>query len=180
MTTQEIKDKNPMPEVIKRYSKKIKGNMCSCPFHKDENPSMKIFPDAAKCFSCGWYGDVFKLVMDADNCDFKTAFKVLGGTYEHGLTERQKMAEKMRWDIEKSRRKRAEEAEKDFSSMLWLAIRTCRHALRLYEPYSDEWCLAANKLPFLENAYDMKYILNEEINEIDIYTTSRAIIKRFL
>lgn len=169
-----------MPEIIKRYSKKIKGNMCSCPFHKDENPSMKIFPDAAKCFSCGWYGDVFKLVMDADNCDFKTAFKSLGGTYEQGLTERQKAVEKMRRNIEKSKRERAEQADKELAAALILAIRACRLAKEAYEPFSDEWCLAANKLPFLENAYDMKYILNEEVNEIDIYTTSRAIIKRFL
>jgi len=169
-----------MPDVMKRYSKKIKGNMCSCPFHKDENPSMKLFKDAAKCFSCGWYGDVFKLVMDADNCDFKTAFKMLGGTYNHEQTDRQRIVEKMRRNIENDRRKRAEESEKKFVSTLWQAIKVCRIAKESYEPFSDGWCLAADKLPFLENAFEMKYILDEEINEIDVYRTSRTIIERFL
>lgn len=169
-----------MPEIIKRYSKKIKGNMCSCPFHKDENPSMKIFPDAAKCFSCGWYGDVFKLVMDADNCDFKTAFKSLGGTYEHSQNERLNEANRERRAINKSRRDRQEQAEKQLFNMLVLAIRICKTAKEVYEPFSDGWCLAANKLPLLENAYELKYISNEEIDEIDVYTISRQIIKRFI
>lgn len=141
---------------------------------------MKIFQDAAKCFSCGWYGDVFKLVMDADRCDFKTAFKALGGTYEHSLNERLNQANRERREIDKSRRERQEQAEKQLFNTLVLAIRICKTAKEVYEPFSDGWCLAANKLPFLENAYEMKYILNEDVHEIDIYTTSRTIIKRFL
>jgi hypothetical protein len=85
MTVDEIKRTVTMPEVVRRYGIEIhRGGMCSCPFHgSDRHPSMQIFKDGFKCYACGESGDIFAFVQKMDNCDFKTAFLSLGGTYEH-------------------------------------------------------------------------------------------------
>lgn len=154
--------------------------MCSCPFHEDKNPSMKLFKDGAKCFSCNWSGDIFKLVMDMDKCDFKTAFLSLGGTYEHYKTDRLKMANTSRREIHKAENDRQKKADKDLFKALMLAIRTCRIVKQTYEPFSEGWCIAVNKLPFLEYAYELKYIQDKRIDEIDVYRISKQINERFL
>lgn len=169
-----------MPEIMKRYSQKIKGNMCSCPFHKDVNPSMKLFKDGAKCFSCGWSGDIFKLIMDVDNCDFKTAYKSLGGTYEHSSNKGLEIANTMRRGIHKADKDRQKNADRELFDTLILAIKVCRLVKEIYEPFSDGWCEAANRLPFLEYAYELKFIKQQRIDEVDVYRISRQINKRFL
>ena len=107
-----------MVEILQRYSPKIKGNMCSCPFHVDKNPSMKIFKDGAKCFSCGWSGDIFKMVMDMDRCDFKTAFITLGGTYEHIDSERVRNVRISAYNAMKAKEERAKKAHWDLFKAL--------------------------------------------------------------
>ena len=43
---------------------------------------MKIYKDSFNCFSCGAHGDIFSFVQEMEKCDFKTAFMLLGGTYD--------------------------------------------------------------------------------------------------
>jgi hypothetical protein len=52
-----------------------------CPFHKERHPSFYIHPEKKVfyCFGCGAGGDVFALVMRAENCDFRRALKVVQG-----------------------------------------------------------------------------------------------------
>ncbi len=38
------------------------GRMCSCPFHDDRHPSMKLNTDYFYCFGCGATGDVIDFV----------------------------------------------------------------------------------------------------------------------
>jgi hypothetical protein len=49
---------------------------CSCPFHPDRTPSFIIDEndDRARCYGCGWYGDIFKYVMDRTGCSFGASF----------------------------------------------------------------------------------------------------------
>jgi DNA primase len=50
-----------------------------CPFHSERTPSFTI-NDAkgfGHCFGCGWHGDVIKLVMDRQGCDFREAYQRL-------------------------------------------------------------------------------------------------------
>lgn len=82
MTAEEIKQAFSMREVVERYNIKIKRGMCCCPFHGEKRPSMKIYKDSYHCFACGANGDIFSFIQNMDNCDFKTAFYSLGGTYD--------------------------------------------------------------------------------------------------
>jgi 5S rRNA maturation endonuclease (ribonuclease M5) len=56
-----------------------KGKKCLCPFHDEHTASFYIREDdsSAKCYGCGWYGDIFNYVMDKDDVDFSEAFKRL-------------------------------------------------------------------------------------------------------
>jgi DNA primase len=52
-----------------------------CPFHKERHPSFFVHPQKKlfHCFGCGAGGDLFALVMRAENCDFRNALKIVQG-----------------------------------------------------------------------------------------------------
>lgn len=54
-----------MRQAAEFYGLKVNGRgLCLCPFHKDQHPSMKIYPHnrGYYCFSCGAGGDVITFV----------------------------------------------------------------------------------------------------------------------
>lgn len=79
----DIKRAHPMPEVVRGYGISInRAGFCRCPFHPEKTASMKIYPQSFHCFGCGAGGDVIDFVSFMENCDFKTAFRMLGGKYD--------------------------------------------------------------------------------------------------
>lgn len=52
---------------------------CLCPFHSEDTPSFSINEpqQICNCLGCGKGGDIFKLVMNANNCDFPEALKYI-------------------------------------------------------------------------------------------------------
>lgn len=44
-----------------------------CPFHGDRNPSMTVYPDGFKCWSCGASGDAIRWMRDYEGMGFATA-----------------------------------------------------------------------------------------------------------
>lgn len=52
-----------------------------CPFHSERTPSFTIYAgdERAKCFGCGWHGDVIDFVRTAYGCSFTQAVDRLGG-----------------------------------------------------------------------------------------------------
>ena len=50
-----------------------------CPFHEDRHPSFAIYPDtnSGHCFSCGWNGGIFRLVMDVKGVDYDEALSII-------------------------------------------------------------------------------------------------------
>jgi hypothetical protein len=82
------------PGCIRVYSQFVKGlrkvgdkYVGLCPFHSERSGSFTIFPDMrASCFGCQKNINVYQLVQELDNCDFKTAVekvkKELGGWFE--------------------------------------------------------------------------------------------------
>ena len=179
MTSEEIKERVSIRDVLTSYGVKIRGNMCSCPFHKDRDPSMAIYENSVKCFSCGFSGDIFSLTQKMDNCSFKEAFLSLGGTYGH-MSHRSRIVAETKREARKRERERAEQKERDFRKTLEKALLICENANKVYEPYSDEWCYLLNKLPYLRFSFDEKYINGNEVNEGDVYRLSRNINGRFL
>jgi len=60
MEIQEIKQRLSIHTVLQHYGlQSDKNNMLSCPFHADDKPSMKIYPNTNtfNCFGCGKNGD---------------------------------------------------------------------------------------------------------------------------
>lgn len=55
---------------------------CRCPFHPDSTPSFFIDEedDRARCYGCGWYGDIFKYAMDRTGCNFGAVFHHLANS----------------------------------------------------------------------------------------------------
>lgn len=151
MTVEEIKKNNPMPDIVKRYGFRInRAGFISCPFHTgDHTASMKIYPDSFHCFGCQLNGDIFTFVMKMDDCDFKTAFYTLGGTYNHLSGNERKHAIR---DAESARRKRIEaeakarqaRQEELFEINGWIKFH--RFMTEIYPPLSDTWCYHKKKL----------------------------------
>lgn len=74
-----VKGKVTFMHLFARDRRKVKksGNslMCCCPFHNDTTPSFSVFSEgkSAKCFGCGWYGDIFDYEKQAHKVGFKEA-----------------------------------------------------------------------------------------------------------
>mgnify|MGYP003311815932 CR=1 FL=1 len=138
MTTEEIKQSLSMHDVLARYGIEVKRNMCSCPFHGvDKHPSMKVFKDGFKCFGCGMNGDVFTFVQEYEHCDFKTAFKLLGGTYQHNS----KASDLAVYNAQMAREQRelAKAREEKRQQAINQQIHSAREQMEQQEIGSDEW-----------------------------------------
>ena len=180
MTKEEILESVSMRDVVERYGIRINHNgMCCCPIHSERHPSMKIYKDGYKCFACNSSGDIFSFVQAMEGCDFKTAFKILGGSYKKESSNARKCS-KARIERQKEKKKLAEKNEKDFRKLLMNHIDLCNWWLSNREPYSDDWCFAQNTLQWLWHVYDTKYLEEGEINEIDVLGKCKQIKQRFL
>jgi len=181
MTAEEIKGSVTMREVLSKYGVSVNSNgMCCCPIHKERHPSMKVFKDGYKCFACGSNGDIFSFVQEMENCDFKQAFKLLGGTYKRYGSERTKANAQAHYNRQKILREKAAENEKRFRSALMGAIDMCRFMIDHQEPFSDEWCYAQNNLPYLWHVYENKYLEGEEVEEANVFRRCKEIRQRFI
>lgn len=146
MTKDEIKQSMKMPEILSRYGlKPNRAGFIKCPFHSsDRTASMKIYKDSYYCFGCGATGDIFAFVQNMDNCDFKTAFTILGGTYQKpdfssrmAIYHHQKQMEMRR----KEEQKKKVELQECLSD-----IDFYRAILDRAKPLSGGWCESWNKL----------------------------------
>lgn len=84
MDAEDIKRQYSMAEVCRMYgyTPNRAGYIC-CPWHNEKTASCKIYKNSFHCYGCGVDGDIFDFVEKMENCDFKTAFKMLGGQYTH-------------------------------------------------------------------------------------------------
>lgn len=180
MTKEEIKEQTNMTDILNQYGIQVIRGMCKCPFHDDRKPSMKVFKDGVTCFTCGESWDVFGFVMKIDNCDFKTAFRALGGTYAKQDNPRARAIAKARFEAEKARRTKTRKTNRDMERTLVKALIICQNA-DIYEPYSDEWCYLKNKLSLIEFYYEERLIHDsQELNDLDVYRECSELIKRFI
>lgn len=168
-----------MPELMARYGIKIRNNMCSCPWHEDKHPSMKVFKDGANCFSCGWHGDIFAFAQKMDGIDFKTAFKLLGGSYDAYNSEKERWRANNRRQAKQAEIDRLNHSKQALKNAVGKALTICRKASEIYEPYSDGWCYAMNNLPYIDYVWQL-ITDNQEIDELYVYRKCKEINKRFL
>jgi DNA primase len=150
MTTDEIKQSVSMLEVVERYGlRPNRAGFISCPFHHgDRTPSMKIYKRDYHCHACGANGDIFSFVMGMERCDFKTAYKALGGSYKQQSDHQRNLYHyhlQKRKEMEIKRLQRAEQEKKEVIE----EIRMQKLFKMLSPVFSDDWCDAVNRLEFL-------------------------------
>lgn len=156
MTTDEIKQSVSMREVVERYGIHIdRKGFCCCPFHKEKTASMKIYKSSYNCFGCGANGDVFSFLMGMEHCDFKTAYKALGGSYRQQSDHQRNLYHyhlQKRKEDEIKRLQRIEQEKKEVTE----EIRMQKLFKKLSPVFSDDWCEAVNRLEYL--FYKLEYL----------------------
>lgn len=160
MTTDEIKQSVSMREVVERYGyHSNRAGFISCPFHKEKTASMKIYKDSFHCFGCGRSGDIFSFVQGMENCGFKTAFKMLGGSYKAKSDHQRNL---YRYHLEKRKQnelKRLQKKENE-KKQVNAEIKKYREISQKSEAFSDEWTNAMNKLEYLFYKFD--YLMEQD------------------
>lgn len=146
MTKEEIKNTYSMREIVERYGQHPnRAGFIRCPFHKGDNDaSMKIYKDSYHCFGCGANGDIFTFIQRMDNCDFKTAFYSLGGTYEKPTFQSKLSVYRLKKQEEQRKKEEIKlKRKKELNNML---IDIYRDWMKKSEPFSDVWCDCSNAL----------------------------------
>lgn len=176
MTSEEIKSSVKLMDLLSEYGIKPdrKGFIC-CPFHNEKTPSMKIYPKSNTyyCFGCGASGDVFKFIQNMENCDFKTAFIRLGGTYADASENARIVANTQR-EQAKKRKELKDKADAEIKNELSYIIELLKEGAKSLEPFSDEWCICQNNLPLFFEYWEA-LSKGEEINVINVYRKCREI-----
>lgn len=164
ISVDDIKSQYSMADVAARYGlRPNRAGFIQCPFHQgDRTPSLKLYKNDFHCYGCGAHGDIFTFVMLMDNCDFKTAFRQLGGEYSgNGLSDAAILRIK-RLQLEKQKRERILRQARDQYSAALEEMNIVKEQIKKMEPMSDEWCAAQNRLVVLEANADSA--LNEFLN----------------
>ena len=159
MTTDEIKQSVSMQEIVERYGIRIdRKGFCCCPFHKEKTGSMKIYKSSYNCFGCGANGDIFSFVMGMEHCDFKTAYKALGGSYKQ-QTDRQRNL--YQYHLQKRKEKEIKRQQRLIHEKREMIEEVKMQKLfkKLSPVFSDDWCEAVNRLEYL---YYRLELLTEE------------------
>lgn len=145
MTKDEVKAMNTAPEVLMRYGIQVKRGRCKSICHDGKNYTAKVSNDLYYCFKCSQSMDVFDIVMHMDNCDFKTAFELLGGTDKPSFrtVRKAKTAKKERQG------KINKQQELNFKIReIGMYIDAYRNIIAEEKPFSDLWCYCQNKLQY--------------------------------
>jgi DNA primase len=154
----DIKRDHPMPEVVRQYGIEINlAGFCRCPFHNERTASMKIYAQSFYCFGCGAGGDVIDFVRLYERCDFKTAFRMLGGEFDNHTKKHALSAYKRDADKRTREKQTARKAEALDDSRAMLAA--YRNALDLIPADSP---LRAALLAQYENERLNNELLEEE------------------
>lgn len=168
MNSEELKKHITMREVVDKYGIKVNNHgFCCCPFHKEKTASMKIYKTSYNCFGCGENGDIFSFVMGMEHCDFKTAYRSLGGTYQQHENDYQRRKFAYQLAKRKETERRQKEKKQQLKAQVLEDIKMQQLFIKLSPVFSDIWCDAVNRLE-----YDY-YLLDELTKEgVKIFETT--------
>jgi DNA primase len=83
---EEVKELVDVPTAARYYGVEVhRGNMALCPFHRERNPSCKLYDDHYYCFGCQAHGDVIKLVQEIFGLSPIEAVKQINNDFGLGL-----------------------------------------------------------------------------------------------
>lgn len=145
LTSEEIKAITSVPDILARYGVEVKRGRCKAICHDGKKYTAKVSDDLYYCFKCNVNMDIFDIVMHFDNCDFRTAYELLGGIEKPSFTARVKANQTK---IKRNHRIINEQKEKAKSNKMHTYITAYRNIIAEEEPFSDPWCYCMNKLQY--------------------------------
>ena len=146
-----------VPDVLSRYGIPIKWKRCKGWCHGGKDLNMKVFRNGCHCFVCGKSYDIFDITMHFNNCDFWTAFELLGGTEKPSFSAVRKAKLALKEREQRNIKERAEKAE---LKRIRMYITAYRDIISTSEPFSDLWCECQNQLQL--ELYHLEYMTDEE------------------
>lgn len=154
MTIEDLKEQYSMRDIVERYGlHPDRSGFLHCPFHQgDRTASLKVYKNSFYCFGCAAHGDIFNFVMLMDGCDFKTAFKSLGG--DGGRMSDAAIIRMRRRRIEAERYKKKLEHALTALVMSARNLHYWESVVKVMEPFSDDWCSVQNIMPMLGHIAD--------------------------
>lgn len=159
-----IKSLLPMPEVALRYGyEPNRSGFIHCPFHKDDTPSLKLYPEAGgwHCFGCGAGGDVIDFTRNLFNLSLPAAIVRLNADFGLNLSDERPdpaaMEAYRRAKAEKERELSGYRAEYQRRTLeyrrLWAARRDKAPA-GPWEDFDPEYAEACRRLDGLEEWFE--------------------------
>ncbi|MGN0630467.1 MAG: CHC2 zinc finger domain-containing protein [Ruminococcus sp.] len=83
---EEVKELVDVPTAARHYGVEVHhSNMALCPFHRDRNPSCKLYDDHYYCFGCQAHGDIINLVQKIFGLSPIEAVKQINNDFGLGL-----------------------------------------------------------------------------------------------
>ena len=132
--------------ILTKYGVKVRSGRCKGFCHNGSDYNMRVSSDACYCHVCSKGFDIFGIVQHFENCDFWTAFCMLGGNEEPSpqAIERLKIVQK-----EEEERIALQSKIKTNLRLLAMTIHAYRQVIKLEQPGSDVWCYCQNEIPKL-------------------------------
>lgn len=134
-----------VPDTLYRYGVQVIRNRSKGFCHDGKDMNMKVFETGCKCFVCNKSFDIFDITMHFNNCDFWTAFELLGGTERLSFTA----------VVKANKAKRERENQKASELNLKIKLMQIRDQITAYrdiiaeaEPLTDIWSYCQNKLQY--------------------------------
>ena len=158
-STNEVKDRVKMIDIMNYYGLKEKNSKYNCPFHGDSNPSLSIKDGMFNCFACDTKGSIFDFVMRMENCEFPAAKDLIcerfGIENDNNITE----AERLRFaERDKERRAAKEESERLLAVGNYTYRRLCEYLQWLQEQEPPKTPDTLWGKGFIERCHMLDYI----------------------
>lgn len=159
-----------MQDILDKYQIKSNHGKCSCPFHTDKNPSMKIYEKSFYCFSCNRTGDLIQFVQFLFNLDFVKAMQKINYDFNLNLKEvtDKKQLREIQIKYERERKKK-EQLKKEYNEKMIRASNNYRIYSNLVKMFKseineDNWEELQPVVSFLEEKLEL---LDEYMDNLD-------------
>ena len=169
--------------------------MAHCPFHgTDQHPSMKLYPNGFKCFTCNEHGDVVDLVAKLRGLPPVDAAKELNNRYGLGLTIGQAATpqERAQQRAEAKKRRKRQELTQAFREWEVHAWRVLSEYYRLLTRWKEQYApqtleelnspsvfyLEANKQEYIAYLLDILDGDNQ-MQKVQLFQTHRNEVRNF-
>lgn len=163
-----------MNRIISYYGIKSNRGMCSCPFHKDKSPSMKIYDKTFYCFSCNKTGDLIQFVQYLFGLDFMKALEKINFDFNLNLSKITDKNELKKIQLKYEEEKRIkEEAKAKYIKKMIEATNHYRIYSNLIKQYKkqineDNWEDTQLAITFLEDKLQLLDEYMEKIKKVGV------------